>query len=68
MLHFFASEGLTKYANTTLSKINAFRGVEDAFVTKLTFDSATSALFLAYSTYFGGSGSKQTGDGKIQLW
>jgi hypothetical protein len=35
---------------------NAFQGASTAFVSKLSFDSATSTLSLAYSTYLGGSG------------
>jgi len=35
---------------------NALQGFEDVFVSKLSFDSATSTLSLAYSTYIGGSG------------
>jgi Beta-propeller repeat len=34
---------------------NALQGFQDAFVSKLSFDSATSTLSLAYSTYLGGS-------------
>jgi hypothetical protein len=35
---------------------NALQGASTAFVSKLSFDSATSTLSLAYSTYLGGSG------------
>jgi hypothetical protein len=38
---------------------NAFQGADDAFVTKLTFDSTTSTLSLAYSTYLGGSADSE---------
>ena len=37
---------------------NALQGDEDAFVSKLSFDGATSTLSLVYSTYLGGSGSE----------
>jgi hypothetical protein len=37
---------------------NALQGNNDAFVSKLSFDSATSTLSLAYSTYLGGSGDR----------
>jgi hypothetical protein len=36
-------------------------GLEHAFVSKLSFDSATSSLSLAYSTYLGGSGGPTGG-------
>jgi hypothetical protein len=36
---------------------NAFQGVEDAFVSKLSFDLVTATLSLAYSTYLGGDDS-----------
>ena len=38
---------------------NALQGTQDAFVSKLSFDNATSRLSLAYSTYLGGSGQDQ---------
>jgi hypothetical protein len=41
---------------------NALQGVQNAFVSKLSFDSATSKLSLAYSAYLGGSG-EDTGTG-----
>jgi hypothetical protein len=34
---------------------SVFRGVDDAFVSKLSFDARTATLSLAYSTYLGGS-------------
>jgi hypothetical protein len=37
------------------------QGVQNAFVSKLNFDSATSTLSLAYSTYLGGSGGPSSG-------
>ncbi len=37
---------------------NILQGPEDAFVSKLSFDSATSTLSLVYSTYLGGSNSE----------
>jgi hypothetical protein len=40
---------------------NALQGIGDAFVSKLSFDTATSTLSLAYSTYLGGSGFNQGG-------
>lgn len=41
--------------------LGALQGVEHAFVSKLSFDSATSTLSLAYSTYLGGSGGPSFG-------
>jgi hypothetical protein len=37
------------------------QGVENAFISKLSFESATSRLSLAYSTYLGGSGGPDSG-------
>jgi Beta-propeller repeat/3'-5' exonuclease len=42
---------------------NALQGNNDAFVSKLSFDSATSTLSLAYSTYLGGSSGDAAGVG-----
>jgi Beta-propeller repeat len=42
---------------------NALQGGRDAFVSKLSFDSATSTLSLAYSTYLGGSSRDDYGFG-----
>jgi hypothetical protein len=40
---------------------NAFQGAESTFVSKLSFDGATSTLSLAYSTFLGGHGNGSTG-------
>jgi hypothetical protein len=42
---------------------NAFRGFQNAFVSKLSFKDRTSTLTLAYSTYLGGSGFIDEGNG-----
>jgi hypothetical protein len=42
---------------------NAFRGFQNAFVSKLSFNARTPTLTLAYSTYLGGSGSIDEGNG-----
>jgi hypothetical protein len=42
---------------------NALRGFQNAFVSKLSFDDRTATLTLGYSTYLGGSGSIDAGNG-----
>jgi hypothetical protein len=42
---------------------NALRGFQNAFVSKLSFDDRTATLTLPYSTYLGGSGSIDQGNG-----